>query len=48
MGFGKNKHACICVYVFKGENVGLVANVTEEVQILRNRVQLLEKVKQTP
>lgn len=32
------------VYVFEGGDVGLVANVSEEVQILRNRVQLLEQV----
>lgn len=30
--------------LFEGGDVELVANVTEEVQMLRNRVQLLEQV----
>lgn len=45
-GLGLNKWVCICLFdcLFKDGDVELVGNVTEEVQILRNRVQLLEQV----
>lgn len=39
-------HVCIS-FVLKGGGFGLVENVTEEVQMLKNRVELLEQVRNT-
>lgn len=38
----------VCIsFVLKGGGFGLVENVTEEVQMLKNRVELLEQVRNT-